>query len=71
MKPKVPILYEDQLFRGEKPRNYGPHQLVVSCIADDLRIDRTVAWGEERLRTELRREVRSFDCFVRTLAELW
>lgn len=38
MSPKIQILYEDKLSAGN-PKNYGPHLLVLACLAD--RLDRT------------------------------
>lgn len=39
MKP-VTIIYEDSTARGGLVRDFGPHALVLACLADDLTIDR-------------------------------
>lgn len=36
----VLVLYEDSLVRGGKPTNYGPHLLLVQCVADRLAVAR-------------------------------
>ncbi|MEX1368630.1 MAG: hypothetical protein AB1Z98_36215, partial [Nannocystaceae bacterium] len=35
---QVTVLWEDQ--RGMQARGFGPHELLVACLADDLGIDR-------------------------------
>jgi hypothetical protein len=34
---KVTVLWEDSLSRGTVTRQFGPHELLVACLEDDLR----------------------------------
>ena len=34
--PRLVVLWEDKLAKGGTPNNYGPHGLLVACVADEL-----------------------------------
>lgn len=38
---RIAVLYEDQLQPGTEPRDFGPHQLLVSCLHDEGLADQT------------------------------
>jgi hypothetical protein len=38
---RIAVLYEDQLQPGTEPRDFGPHQLLVSCLHDEGLADKT------------------------------
>ncbi len=61
----VTVLWEDQ--RGVEMRGFGPHDLLIACIADDLGIDRerlrdrvssVPKKGVGNVRTALRKDIR-------------
>lgn len=71
----VTVLWEDE--RGGAPQGFGPHELLLSCLADDLGSPR--AWlhervksipkkGRDNLRKALQHEFRRLERFGPVLA---
>jgi hypothetical protein len=63
----VTVLWEDQ--RGGDARGFGPHELLLSCLVDDLTIPREQLngrikslpkKGRDKLREALKHEIRRF-----------
>lgn len=58
----VTVLWEDQ--RGVESRGFGPHELLLTCLSDELRIDRaglkqSVASHPHKGNTSLRKALQS------------
>lgn len=61
----VTVLWEDQL--GSEARGFGPHELLVTCLTEELGMDReslrrcifsVPKKGVGNIRTELRKNIR-------------
>lgn len=55
---RIPVLYEDELGRGARVSQFGPHVLVCACIADRRRAAGAVsvsAWSIQQQTDPARR----------------
>jgi hypothetical protein len=64
---RITVLWEDE--RGEVAKGFGPHELLVACLADELempreqlhgRISSLPKKGRDKLREALKHELRRF-----------